>query len=123
MRIQILPLPSVMVGDDMEEPFALVFDQAEDGIHKELLGEFARQCGAKTFVIVPQTVEIVDRYAEADPVAVREFNRLDDYLLMNFAGEPGVEGDSDSAVDVAIRLLNELLRMRESTIAESARDA
>jgi hypothetical protein len=42
---------------------------------------------------------------------------------MNFAGEPGVEGDSDSAVDVAIRLLNELLRMRESTIAESARDA
>ena len=31
MRIQILPLPSVMVGDDLEEPFALVFDQAEDG--------------------------------------------------------------------------------------------
>ncbi|GAA3417591.1 hypothetical protein [Streptosporangium vulgare] len=64
MRIQILPLPSVVVGDDVQEPFALVIDQAEDDIHKELLGEFARQCGAKTFVIVPQTVEVVDRYAE-----------------------------------------------------------
>jgi hypothetical protein len=67
MRIQILPLPSVMVGDDIEEPFALVVDQAEDGIHKELLGEFARQCGAKTFIDLPQTVEIVDRYAETPP--------------------------------------------------------
>ncbi|GAA0853411.1 hypothetical protein ACFQVD_26580 [Streptosporangium amethystogenes subsp. fukuiense] len=65
MRIQILPLPSVVVGEVVEEPFALVIDRAEDDIPKELLGEFARQCGAKTFVIVPQTVEIVDRYAES----------------------------------------------------------
>ncbi|MEU6709975.1 hypothetical protein ABZ897_00735 [Nonomuraea sp. NPDC046802] len=67
MRIQILPLPSVMVGDDLEEPFALVMDQADEGVHKELLGEFARQCGAKTYVVVPQTVEIVDRYADPAP--------------------------------------------------------
>lgn len=67
MRIQILPLPSVMVGDDMEEPFAMVFDQAEDGIDKLLLHEFARLCGAKTLVFYPGTVEIVDRYADVPP--------------------------------------------------------
>jgi hypothetical protein len=64
VRIQILPLPSIVRGDDMEEPFALVFDQIEDDAPKLLLYEFARQCGAKTHVMVPQTVEIVDPYAE-----------------------------------------------------------
>jgi hypothetical protein len=70
MRIQILPLPAVMVGDDLEEPFAIVFDQAEDGVNKELLYEFARQCGSRTHLIVSQTVEIVDRDAESQPAPV-----------------------------------------------------
>ncbi|GAA2861511.1 hypothetical protein [Nonomuraea rubra] len=70
MRIQILPLPAVMVGDDLEEPFALVFDQAEEGVNKELLYEFAKQCGSRTHLIVSQTVEIVDRDAELQPAPV-----------------------------------------------------
>ena len=73
MRIQILTLPPAMVGDDMEEPFALVFDQIDEDVNKELLHEFARQCGAKTHIMLPQTAEVVDQrvivgqMAEATP--------------------------------------------------------
>jgi hypothetical protein len=111
MRIQILPLPSVMVGDDMQEPFALIVDQWADGAYDSSLQGFADACGAKAVWVRSETVEVADRYADSDAVAVREFNRLDDYMLMNFPDESGVEDDKDSAVDVAIRLLNaELLR-------------
>ncbi len=120
MRIQILPLPSVVVGDDAQEPFALVIDRAEEGVHKELLGEFARQCGAKTFVIVPQTVEVVDRYAEPaapqEPVpgnmdALRGLHRLAEYVHDNFPEDAAQGGGT--IVDVAIRLLGELPHHRD----------
>src|SRR5690606_8536630 len=35
MRIQILPLPTVVNGDDVEEPFALVVDQCQSGLYSE----------------------------------------------------------------------------------------
>ncbi|MFN2636868.1 MAG: hypothetical protein ABR585_07580 [Gemmatimonadaceae bacterium] len=86
MRIQILPLPSIVVGDDVQEPFALVFDQADDSINKELLASFAHLCGAKNHIIVPQTVEVVDRYAglavvdqhAATPATAHELHRQAD---------------------------------------------
>ena len=67
MRIQILPLPSVMVGDDMEEPFALIVDQWSDGAYDSSLQGFADMCGAKAVWVRPETVEIIDRYAETTP--------------------------------------------------------
>ncbi|WP_068925003.1 hypothetical protein [Planobispora rosea] len=69
MRIQVLTLPSVVVGDDVEEPFALVVDQVHDRIRDEVEGEkwrlFRDQCGARALLVTSETVEIVDPYAAA----------------------------------------------------------
>lgn len=72
MRIQILPLPSVVVGDDVEEPFAIVVDQAPrfDELapkDHEAWQAFAAACGARALLTVPYAVEVVDRYAEPSP--------------------------------------------------------
>lgn len=77
MRIQILPLPSVMVGDDMEEPFALIVDQwphphgsrPTEASERDSAdwGGFAQDCGARSIIATPETVEIVDRHAEPAP--------------------------------------------------------
>ena len=72
MRIQILTLPSVVVGDDVREPFAIVVDQAPrfDELapkDREAWQAFAAACGAVALLTVPGTVEIVDRYAEPAP--------------------------------------------------------
>lgn len=64
MRIQILPLPSVTVGDDTQEPFALIVDQWPDGAYDSSLQGFADMCGAKGVWVRPDTVEVVGRYAE-----------------------------------------------------------
>lgn len=67
MRIQILPLPSVVKGDDVEEPFALVVDRFEwpiDDSALERWQKFKDMCGARAVLVDPGTVEIVDRYAE-----------------------------------------------------------
>ncbi|MEU4224306.1 hypothetical protein AB0F17_08435 [Nonomuraea sp. NPDC026600] len=70
MRIQILPLPSVMVGDDMDEPFALVIDQWEGTpAESAAWAEFGLSCCALAVLTTPYTVEIVDRYADAAPAA------------------------------------------------------
>lgn len=77
MRIQILPLPSNVVGEVVEEPFALVVDQyegASDETSLEYWSKFGAQCGARSTLVTPATVEVVDRYAEParveqDPVA------------------------------------------------------
>lgn len=82
MRIQILPLPSVMVGDDLAEPFALVVDQCrydDPNLMSPLVAEaaqgrwkrFAEECGARTVLVTDETVEIVDRFADPDPARVR----------------------------------------------------
>lgn len=75
MRIQILPLPSVVKGDDVEEPFALIVDQwphdlyqrspHERTVDEEAWGSFAVNIGARGIIATQETVEIVDRYAEA----------------------------------------------------------
>lgn len=70
MRIQILPLPSNVVGEVVEEPFALVVDQVEeatDETHLEYWSKFGAQCGARSTLVTPATVEVVDRYLP-DPV-------------------------------------------------------
>ena len=67
MRIQILPLPAVMVGDDLQEPFAVIVDQFEWPIDESASAkwrQFKEQCGARAVVVDPGTVEIVDRNAE-----------------------------------------------------------
>ncbi|KAB8186894.1 hypothetical protein FH608_046235 [Nonomuraea phyllanthi] len=79
MRIQILPLPAVMVGDDLEEPFALVVDQCRyddpnlmsphvADVMARRWREFAQECGARSVIITDETVEVVDGYAEAPAV-------------------------------------------------------
>jgi hypothetical protein len=71
MRIQILPLPAVMVGDDLQEPFAVIVDQFEWPIDESASAkwrQFKEQCGARAVLVEPETVEIVDRDAEPAPV-------------------------------------------------------
>jgi hypothetical protein len=112
MRIQILPLPAVVVGDVVDEPFAIVVDQFNNerlNIGGEMAGwdAFREACGARALHITEDTVEIVDRYAEPD---TSEIDRLAAYLLEHFDSEIG-EG---SAVDLAIRLLGQLLMRRDA---------
>lgn len=73
MRIQILPLPTVCTGDDVEEPFAIVVDQFEwpiDESASEKWKRFKDMCGARAVLVDPGTIEIVDRYAEPEPESV-----------------------------------------------------
>jgi hypothetical protein len=108
MRIQILPLPSLMVGDDMEEPFALLVDQWEGTpAENAVMKEFGLACGARAVMTTPFTAEILDQHAEMGP---SEIDRLAAYLVEYFDGEIG-EG---SAVDNAIRLLNSALLRRDA---------
>lgn len=66
MRIQVLPLPSVVVGDDVREPFGLIVDQCDtNAIDADRWTRFSEECGAYSILITPETVDVVDRYAEA----------------------------------------------------------
>lgn len=66
MRIQVLPLPSVVVGDDVREPFGLIVDQCDtNAVDVGEWKRFAEECGACSILITPETVDVVDRYAEA----------------------------------------------------------
>lgn len=77
MRIQILPLPAVMVGDNLEEPFALVIDQCPhnlqttpSSVRDAQLAEwakFASDCGASAFSVFDDTIEIVDPNSGQEP--------------------------------------------------------
>lgn len=71
MRIQILPLPAVVVGDVVDEPFALVVDQCPAEVVSEFfagqVNSFAEECGAKASLITSETVEMVDPHAEPAP--------------------------------------------------------
>lgn len=70
MRVQILLLPSVVVGDSLEEPFALIVDQhtaASDDLTP--WEQFKTDCGARAVLVTPETVEVVDRYADPTPEA------------------------------------------------------
>ncbi|GHE33436.1 hypothetical protein GCM10017673_40480 [Streptosporangium violaceochromogenes] len=70
MRVQILLLPSVVVGDSLEEPFALIVDQhtaASDDVTP--WEQFKADCGARAVLVTSETVEVVDRYADPTPEA------------------------------------------------------
>lgn len=59
-RLQILHLPDVHVGDTVEQPFALVLDQADQ--HSEFTENFslfAGACGARAALITQDTIDIV----------------------------------------------------------------
>lgn len=74
MRIQILELPTVVVGDDVTTPFALIFDRCPmQALTGEPLGarEFAVSMGAAGYFCTPETVEIVDQFSVADVDEVR----------------------------------------------------
>lgn len=111
MRIQILPLPTVVKGDDVEEPFALVVDQCKSGLYAERDAQewagFKEAIGARGILVTPETVEVVDPRAVS---GASEIDRLADYLLKYFGDEIG-EG---SAVDNAIRLLGGILLRRDA---------
>jgi len=82
MRIQILPLPTVVKGDDVEEPFALVVDQCKSGLYseqdaKEWAG-FKEAVGARGILVTPETVEVADRYADDEMTATEEIRNLRD---------------------------------------------
>ncbi|MFD9949700.1 hypothetical protein ACFWYW_55560 [Nonomuraea sp. NPDC059023] len=79
MRIQILPLPSVQVGDDMTEPFALIVDQCEyeslqhvTPAARETLNaawkRFAEECGARSIFVTDDTVDVVDLLHEQQEI-------------------------------------------------------
>lgn len=66
MRIQILLLPSVVVGDDVREPFGLIVDQCDtNAIDADRWTRFSEECGACSILITPETVDVVDRWTEA----------------------------------------------------------
>lgn len=60
-RIQILELPSVVVGDLVETPFALIIDQAEgafEGPGHPLLAGFKEALGARAIGVFSETIDI-----------------------------------------------------------------
>ncbi|MEV7013307.1 hypothetical protein [Streptosporangium sp. NPDC051022] len=69
MRIQILTLPSVVVGENVEEPFALIVDQCGPvtvpaSNDAEIWQRFKQDCGARAILVTDETVEIVDPYLQ-----------------------------------------------------------
>jgi hypothetical protein len=64
-----------MVGDDLQEPFALIVDEFDGSViggDVERLHTFGEQCEARAVLAVQETVEVVDRYEDtaAEPVTV-----------------------------------------------------
>lgn len=100
MRIQILPLPSVMVGDDMDEPFALIVDQHDSVVDEQTAEEWQRfktNTGARALLVTPDTVEVVDRYAETSaqeptpetsPALAEPQSRFESIVLLDGNGNP-----------------------------------
>jgi hypothetical protein len=86
MRIQILELPAVVVGDDVTTPFALVFDQCppvdQEGNYPddERMANVTTAVGASGFFATSQTVDIVDRFQD-----VTEDDRP---VEIHFTGDP-----------------------------------
>jgi hypothetical protein len=88
MRIQIMPLPAELVDDRLQEPFAIVVDQFEypiDGSVTARWQQFKEQCGARAVLIDPGTVEVVDQYADDDPVTDQHIDRFADEVARRLA--------------------------------------
>lgn len=75
MRIQVLELPTVVVGDEVTTPFALIFDQCPepertlsfggDVVREDFLAipdvrDFADNVGASGYFCTAETVDLVD---------------------------------------------------------------
>ena len=66
MRIQLLLLPLVEIDENRhDQPFALVVDQYDGATSEERLeqdavawGAFARECGARSIMVTPETVDV-----------------------------------------------------------------
>ncbi len=123
MRIQILPLPSAVLGEVTAQPFALVVDQYDGPTTEEEFdrwNHFKQGCGAEAVLVTPGTVEVVDRTTEPaapqEPVpgnaeALRDLCRLAEYVYANFREDAAQGGGT--IVDVAIRLLGEVSHHRD----------
>jgi len=99
MRIQILPLPSAVVGDDAQEPFALIVDQHNadmDETTADAWRTFKDNAGARALLITPDTVEVVDRYAETTPQEPAAANPLEHSCFV-------LSGDEDGGVGLHCR--------------------
>jgi len=116
MRIQILPLPSVVVGDDVEEPFALVIDQWETDadasdatrtMRAMAWQQFREECGARALIATSETVEVVDRYAETPEGSdtERDVAALADFLVGSYDVPRDVFGVRHTPVRVAVSLM------------------
>jgi len=58
-RIQILELPSVVVGEVVETPFALIVDEAEGAFDDvEFLSAFKEACGARAIGVFAGTINL-----------------------------------------------------------------
>ena len=61
MRIQILPLPPVVVGDLSKTPFAVVVDECDQDAVSDLasLGMAVQEIGAEGVLVFARSVQVV----------------------------------------------------------------
>jgi hypothetical protein len=89
MRIQIMSLPAVLVDDRLKEPFAIVVDQCPAEAVSEFfaaqVNDFAKDCGSKAALITSETVEVVDQYADDEPVTDEAIERFADAVAGRLA--------------------------------------
>lgn len=58
MRIRILELPSIVTGDDIETPYALILDQAGDDTEAlSQVQEIGHTIGARGTIVFSDTVD------------------------------------------------------------------
>jgi hypothetical protein len=94
MRIQILELPAVVVGESVTTPFALIFDEcpAVDQDSRPAIADLtqrmanlANATGAAGFFATAQSVEIVDRFQD---VKVATETVEEKPVELHFTGDP-----------------------------------
>lgn len=69
MRLRVLPLPTQVVGDVTETPFALVID----GWGSSQMGpwvDFRDRCGARAILVSDQRIDLDDSALEVDQLIV-----------------------------------------------------
>lgn len=59
MRLQILELPSIVVGENVQTPFVLVFDGDVDAIKGDTAFKIKQETGATGVIVSPVPIEIV----------------------------------------------------------------
>lgn len=102
MRIQILELPALVVGEDVTTPFALIFDQCPKSeptetyqgvaIREDLgavrdVAAFADSVGASGYFCTAETVELVDRFRDLE-VEHEHVEERPTPVVINYSGDP-----------------------------------